>query len=535
MTVTNPAPSVAALQVSVQPRALVFKHTPGDDLDYGGIIIAVRQGADPDPVTHRVSKCNDASIVIAELADGAEIVPETEYRYLFAAFDAFGEDGILWQGPGIVTTPGEIYTGTVDWGSQINGSGKPADNADVTADNTAQAIANQGALATRSSVTFHQDTVPTSGMEIGDLWVDTNDGNKLYRYSGIAWLGVQDQQILDALAAAATAQSTADGRIDSYLQVTTPTGGKLGDLWFDTDDGNKLYRHDGASWQEAQDDGISQAILSAATAQSTADGKVATFYALESSPPANPDPGDLWYVVDTNELKIRNSGVWVLSSTIGASWGDNISGQPSDTQLLNQNQQWSEVTGTGKPADNADVTADNTAAAITGQGAFATLDMITPSNISTYIANLTVDNAHIKNLAVDTLKIANNAVTNTVSAFANALIMIPTTSTMTPMLELVIVTSGGVVLLFASIKAEHDEYIPITLHIVDDSGLPVADLYGEAVTCPHSGGGSTTFTGSYTPAPGTHTLKLTARTYTNDGVGKARCFNRSLIVTEVKK
>jgi hypothetical protein len=59
------------------------------------------------------------------------------------------------------------------------------------------------------------------------------------------------------------------------------------------------------------------------------------------------------------------------------------------------------LVGGTKPPANADKTSLNTAAAITGQGAFATLNQITAANASTYIANL----------AVDTLQIAGRAVT----------------------------------------------------------------------------------------------------------------------------
>lgn len=48
-----------------------------------------------------------------------------------------------------------------------------------------------------------------------------------------------------ALTNAATALSTANSRNRVYRQTTQPTGGTYaeGDLWFDTDDGNKIYRY----------------------------------------------------------------------------------------------------------------------------------------------------------------------------------------------------------------------------------------------------------------------------------------------------
>lgn len=102
-----------------------------------------------------------------------------------------------------------------------------------------------------------------------------------------------------AIADAANAQSTADGKIESFFQPTMPSGA-LGDFWIDTDDGNKLYRHNGTTFVEVQDDAISQAIIDAAGAQATADGKVTTFY--QTSAPTAEGIGDLWYDTDAGLL-----------------------------------------------------------------------------------------------------------------------------------------------------------------------------------------------------------------------------------------
>lgn len=121
------------------------------------------------------------------------------------------------------------------------------------------------------------------------------------------------QQIQDALLAASTAQETADGKIESFYQVDKPTNGKIGDLWFDTDDGNKLYRHDGTDFVPAQDTGISLAVQAAATAQSTADGKITTFF--DTTAPSGASEGDLWYDSSTKQLKRYNGSSWVMVST----------------------------------------------------------------------------------------------------------------------------------------------------------------------------------------------------------------------------
>jgi hypothetical protein len=96
---------------------------------------------------------------------------------------------------------------------------------------------------------FYQTTEPSSGMSTGDLWIDTDDSNKLYRYSGSAWVLSADQRIATAIANAATAQSTADGKITAFYQTTAPSSGMhTGDLWYDTDNGNKVSRYNGSTW-----------------------------------------------------------------------------------------------------------------------------------------------------------------------------------------------------------------------------------------------------------------------------------------------
>lgn len=53
-----------------------------------------------------------------------------------------------------------------------------------------------------------------------------------------------------AQSAATAAQTTADGKNRIYRQTTQPTGGTYaeGDLWFDTDDDNKFYRYTSGAW-----------------------------------------------------------------------------------------------------------------------------------------------------------------------------------------------------------------------------------------------------------------------------------------------
>jgi hypothetical protein len=118
-------------------------------------------------------------------------------------------------------------------------------------------------LADGKTKAFYQATAPTVGVSEGDIWFDTDDGNKQYYYNGTAWVSVQDTAIAAATSAAAAAtaasaaaaaaavaaQTTADGKNKIYRQASTPTGTLVaGDLWFDTDDDNRIYRYDGSSF-----------------------------------------------------------------------------------------------------------------------------------------------------------------------------------------------------------------------------------------------------------------------------------------------
>lgn len=102
--------------------------------------------------------------------------------------------------------------------------------------------------------TYKQASAPTSGMVTGDFWIDSDD-NKIYRYSGSAWDPSQDVAINAAVTAAATAQATADGKARIFVQASAPTGlvaGDVGDVWIDTDDSNVSFTWSGTAWVKRQ-------------------------------------------------------------------------------------------------------------------------------------------------------------------------------------------------------------------------------------------------------------------------------------------
>ena len=114
---------------------------------------------------------------------------------------------------------------------------------------TTEDVANVVVLIDGKTKAYYQATEPTTGMTEGDLWFDTDDGYKLYYYTGTAWTSVQDTAIAAAQSAATAAQTTADGKNKIYRQGTTPTGTfSVGDLWFNTASDNAISRWDGSTW-----------------------------------------------------------------------------------------------------------------------------------------------------------------------------------------------------------------------------------------------------------------------------------------------
>lgn len=94
-----------------------------------------------------------------------------------------------------------------------------------------EAVASEVA---RKTTTYSQDDAPTgTDLVYGDIWIDTNDNNRMYSWDGLVWNEVT--------------------RVPTYRQTTAPTTAAVGELWMDTDDNNKMYRWNGTSWIATDD------------------------------------------------------------------------------------------------------------------------------------------------------------------------------------------------------------------------------------------------------------------------------------------
>ena len=265
--------------------------------------------------------------------------------------------------------------------------------------------------------TMFQSTDPVPvGTDVGDVLVRAYlNPVQMDYWTGSAWVAAatfgasaaQISQIGQALTNAANAQATADGKIDTFYQTSAPSGGTIGDLWFDTDDGNKLYRHNGSGWVAAQDTGIGAAITAAAGAQATADGKVTTY--VGEGAPGGPALGDLWFKASTNILSRWNGASWGTVSSIGAPSGTTVGGTDAGTVAAGAN------------AANNGVNSDGT----------------------------------VKTDKVSTGSIQANAVTVSASAYSGADISC-TASTWVSVQSVTVTTSGGAVILICSLAVAND-------------------------------------------------------------------------------
>lgn len=149
-----------------------------------------------------------------------------------------------------------------------NDAGFTDDTAALAALAAAQAAQNTADGAIR---TYYQAAAPTglnNTTDVGDMWFDTDDG-QAYRWSGTAWVIIEDNSIAVALSAAQNAQATADGKITTFYQATAPTADSIGDIWIETDNGNLIYIWTGTVWDSTGASANPQDVVDAINAGTT--------------------------------------------------------------------------------------------------------------------------------------------------------------------------------------------------------------------------------------------------------------------------
>jgi Chaperone of endosialidase len=107
----------------------------------------------------------------------------------------------------------------------------------------------------------------------------------------------------------------------TYYAAPTPNASAIGDIWFDTTNGNKQYRWDGSSWVAVQDTAIASAYSLATTANAnataasaTANGKNVVTYSTASYSGSGTRQGDIWFQYQSGTGVILNQWTWNGSS-----------------------------------------------------------------------------------------------------------------------------------------------------------------------------------------------------------------------------
>lgn len=188
-----------------------------------------------------------------------------------------------------------VNTNNTNQTAAVNNEATTRANADSA---LSSQISTVNATASKQRV-FSQTSAPsTTGRITGDLWIDTDDSNKLYYWDGSAW-SIRDDPRIPTLTAAITTEQTARADADSALatsissvsaaanrqrvfsQSTAPssTGRAVGDLWLDSANGYKQYYWNGSSWADNSDgrfSTISASVTSEAAARISADSALST-------------------------------------------------------------------------------------------------------------------------------------------------------------------------------------------------------------------------------------------------------------------
>ena len=258
---------------------------------------------------------------------------------------------------------------------------------DATIAQAAEIAQNAQNAAAKRVMTFYGSSTPTA-QNTGDLWFNsvtkTNSKtglqykqNVIKRWNGSSWVEINDTGAEKALSAAGDAQATADGKIQTFSQPAAPANNTtnnldIGDLWFDSDDNNKIYRWSGSSWLEVRDGAIATLQKELQEAFELADSKISTFYG--STTPSNPDTGDIWFqsVSKTNTktgqsykenvIKRYNGSTWVEIQDTGIETALNAAGTAqatADSKIETYFQQSAPTGTSAEPLDEGDLWFDS--------------------------------------------------------------------------------------------------------------------------------------------------------------------------------
>jgi len=171
---------------------------------------------------------------------------------------------------------------------------------------------------------YYQNSQPTTSLKIGDLWIDSDSNNKLYVYSGTAFILAQDYYT--ALTTAQGANTLAQSKILSTYNFRNTT--VIGNINYNTTS-NEIERYNGTIWQPISNN--SMELTTNITNTSTLDLLYSTFIVTPTSDITLTIPSCENY--NNKKITIKNMSAFII--TINTSNSELIDGTVS-TSLTTQ-------------------------------------------------------------------------------------------------------------------------------------------------------------------------------------------------------
>ena len=156
---------------SIKTIAKSLVDNAGYDKTRGGMIVGINDvtktySVKIDGITYNnVRTVNDATYNLGDMVK--VVIPCNQATQMYISASIFSDNSL---GNGIINAL--TLAGTAE---------------QLGLDNVAE-IGRVEEIAESKNKTFRQASAPTSGMDKGDIWVDTDDGNKMYIYDGTQWV-----------------------------------------------------------------------------------------------------------------------------------------------------------------------------------------------------------------------------------------------------------------------------------------------------------------------------------------------------------
>lgn len=193
-------------------------------------------GGTGDPLASniRISKIEPATRAHGQAIDSMSLAINQQDDFLQAVADDLEQVSLDLYDPaaGLATRASQTdYTQLKGRMDNTDGGGKSIETLAKNVNTLQSQVANLPTV-------YLQPNMPTGGSYVvGDMWLDSDDGNKVYIWNGSIW-----------------SESATVSGATVYAQSTAPTGNlHVGDLWFDTDDNYRLRRWNGSAWIDVTD------------------------------------------------------------------------------------------------------------------------------------------------------------------------------------------------------------------------------------------------------------------------------------------